>query len=114
MTPEEIVQKAEAAYAAQNIELVADLFDPDVVVYWNGKKIMEGRDQVVEFERSNFASWTDFKIKKTLRAASGDTIAVEWEGSYLDKQSGELTEMYGGEFWKMREGRLVEWRAYSN
>jgi uncharacterized protein (TIGR02246 family) len=113
MTPEEIVQKAETAYAAQDIELVADLFDPNVVVYFDGKKVMEGREQVVEFTRNIFASWTDYKIKKTLRAASGDTIAVEWEGSFVDKQSGEFTEMYGGEFWKMSDGRLIEWRAFS-
>jgi uncharacterized protein (TIGR02246 family) len=113
MTPEEIVKKAEEAYAAQDIELVADLFAPDVVVFWNGKQILEGRDQVVEFERNNFASWTDFKIKKTLRAASGDTIAVEFEISYVDKKSGKFAELFAGEFWRMRDGRLSEWRAYS-
>ena len=113
MTPEEIVQKAEEAYAAQDIELVTDLFAPDVVVFWNGKKILEGRDQVVEFERNNFASWTDFKIKKKLRAASGDTIAVEFEISYVDKKSGEPVELFAGEFWRIRDGRLFEWRAYS-
>lgn len=83
------------------------------MVYWDGKKVMEGRDQVVQFERDNFASWTDFKIKKTLRAASGDWIAVEWEGSFVDKKSGITRAMYGGEFWKIRNGCLVEWIAYS-
>jgi nuclear transport factor 2 (NTF2) superfamily protein len=112
MTPEEIVKKAEEAYAAQDLDLVKNLFDPEVVVFWNGKKFLEGRDQVIEFERKNFSSWTDFKIKKTLRAASSDTIAVEWEGTFIDKQSGKFTEMYGGEFWKIRDDRLIEWRAY--
>jgi ketosteroid isomerase-like protein len=37
MTPEEIVKQWEAAFQAQDIELVKDLFDPEVVVYHNGK-----------------------------------------------------------------------------
>jgi len=114
MTPEDIVRKAEAAYMAQDFDLLRDLFDPEVVVYWGGKKLLEGREQVVEFERKKFASRTNFKIKKTLRAASGDTIAVEWAGSFVLKESGKLIEMHGAEFWKMRNDRLVEWRAYNN
>ncbi len=113
MTPEEIVKKAEAAYAAQNIEAIADLFDPEAIFYLNGKKLVEGRDQILDLERESIAACTNFAIKKTLRAASGDTIAVEWESSFLDKKSGKLMTNRGGEFWKMRNDRLVEWRAYS-
>ena len=71
-------------------------------------------DQVVEYEREKYATRSDFKIKKRLQAASGDTIAVEWQGSFVDKESGKLVEVHGAEFWKMRNGRLIEWRAYSN
>jgi nuclear transport factor 2 (NTF2) superfamily protein len=112
MTPEEIVKLAENAYNSQDIEKVKGLFHPDVVVYWDGKKILEGREQVVEFERNNFASMTDFHLKKTMRAASGDTIAVEWTGNFIDKESGKKFEMFGAEFWKLRDGLLFEWRAY--
>lgn len=114
MTPEEIVKKAEDAYNAKDIERVKDLFHPDVIVYWDGKKVMEGRNQVVEFERNNFANTTDFHLKKTLRVANGDMLGVEWAGEFTVKDSGKRHEMFGGEFWKLQDGRLIEWRAYSN
>src|SRR5688500_15662971 len=112
MNAEEIVRKAEAAYAAQDLELVKDLFDPNVIVYWDGKKLAGGRDAVIKLEEENFASWRDFRIKKTLRTASGDTIAVEWECSFTEKATGNRVEFFGGEFWTIRNNRLVEWHAY--
>jgi nuclear transport factor 2 (NTF2) superfamily protein len=112
MSPEEIVKQAEAAYAAHDIDRVADLFDPEVVVYFNGKKEFEGRDAVVEFEREQFESRITKKMKKTLRAASGNIIAVEWEALFVDKASGEIWEFYGGEFWTMHDNRLLEWHNY--
>jgi uncharacterized protein (TIGR02246 family) len=112
MSPEEIVKQAEAAYAAHDIDRVADLFDPEVVVYFNGKKKFEGRDALVEFERKEFESRITKSIKKTLRAASGNVIAVEWEGSFVDKASGDTWVFYGGEFWTMRDNRLIEWHNY--
>ena len=53
----------------------------------------------------------DYELHKTLRAAEGDTICVEWESSYRD-DAGELVRGRAGEFWTMRYGLLIEWRAY--
>jgi hypothetical protein len=37
MIPEEIVKQAEATYDALDLERIMELFDPQIVVYWNGQ-----------------------------------------------------------------------------
>ena len=113
MDAQAIVQQAETAYASQDLNLVEALFHPDVEVYWNGKKSMQGRDAVMEFETRNFASWHDFRIHKTLRAATGNTIAVEWEVSFISNQSGDKVEVLGAEFWTIEDGLLKIWQTYT-
>jgi len=113
MTPEEIVKEAEAAYGAYDLERMMSLFDPEVVVYWNGQKLLEGMDELRKWHEGwmKIEMQGDHWVRKTLRAASGDTIAVEWE-DYSLSDDGKYHNGYGGEFWKMRDGRLLEWRAY--
>lgn len=90
-----------------------ELFDPEIVFYWNGRKQGEGLAEVREaHEEMLFPDdIEEWEIRKTLRAASGDTIAVEWTSSWLDAD-GNRNEGYGGEFYTMRDGRLREWHAY--
>ena len=113
MTPEEIVKQAESAYDALDIEHMMALFDPQIIVYWNGQKLCEGLDELRNWHESwmKFAIQGEHWVRKAFRAASGDTIAVEWE-DYALGDDGKYNLGYGGEFWKMRDGRLLEWRAY--
>jgi uncharacterized protein (TIGR02246 family) len=113
MTPHEVVQAAADAYNSQDLERVAALFHPDVDVWWGGNKFLHGREAVVNFERGNFESWTDFKIEKTLHVANGDDLAVEWTCSFTRKATGKRETINGAEFWKLKDGQLFEWRAFS-
>ena len=113
MTPEETVKQAESAYDALDLERMMALFDPQIVVYWNGQKLCEGLDELRNWHESwmKFAMQGEHWVRKKFRAASGDTITVEWE-DYALGDDGKYHRGYGGEFWKMRDGRLLEWRAY--
>ena len=112
MNAESIVKQAEAAYQSQDLDRIMQLFDPEIILYWNGEKIAEGSDALRKWhEQRPFLIAREFNIRKSLKAASGDTIAVEWTNSWLDK-NGKRSEGCGGEFWTMRNGRLLEWRAY--
>ncbi len=113
MTHEEIVRAAEAAYTSQDLARVRALFDPDVVVWWDGVEKFHGVEEVIAFESANFASWTGFRIAKTLLVADGDKLAVEWDCSFVPKATGKRMRVLGAEFWKLRNGRLIEWRAWS-
>jgi nuclear transport factor 2 (NTF2) superfamily protein len=110
--PEEIVRIAEAAYQSQDVDRVLSLFDPECVVYFGGKKSLKGLDELPSWHEEWLPGRKAFSIRKTLRAASGDTIAVEWHSTFVNDDS-TPGESYGGEFWKMRNDRLIEWRAYS-
>jgi nuclear transport factor 2 (NTF2) superfamily protein len=112
MDPEKIVEEVEAAYQSQNVDRIMELFHPEIVFYWNGKKRGEGFTEVRTAHEEMFGDRNDdYEIDKTLRAASGDTIAVEWTTSWIDPD-GNYNEGYGGEFWTMEDGQLIEWHAY--
>jgi hypothetical protein len=46
MTAEEIVKQAEVAYDALDLDRIIQLFDPQIIVYWNGQKIIEGLEEL--------------------------------------------------------------------
>jgi putative hydrolase of the HAD superfamily len=115
-TPADLaVAAAEAAYRSQDMSQIMPLLHPDIVIYWNGTKVAEGLDAARDFHttRLGFGATMrrDFRLRKTLRAADGDTICVEWESSYRT-EDGQLVRGRAAEFWTMRYGLLIEWRAY--
>ena len=112
MEPKEAVERAESAYQSQDVDRIMELFDPEIVMYWNGRKQGEGLAEVREVHEAMYAGeLQDFEIRKTLRAASGDTITVEWTTTWID-EDGIRNGGFGGEFWTMRGDRLREWHAY--
>jgi HAD superfamily hydrolase (TIGR01509 family) len=110
-----LVDAAQAAYQAVDLDAVIALFHPDAVVYWNGAKVAEGHEQIRAFHRDTLGferpPRADYRLRKTLRAAEGDTIGVEWVSTYRRDDGAEVRRC-GGEFWTMRYGRLIEWKAY--
>ena len=116
-TADQVVTAAEAAYRSQDLSQIMALLHPDIVIYWNGVKVAEGLDAARQFhtQRLGFGSAVraDYQLHKTLRAAEGDTICVERESSYRDAD-GKIVRGRAGEFWTMRYGLLIEWRAYYN
>ena len=112
---DQLVAAAETAYRSQDLSQIMPLLHPDIVIYWNGQKVAEGLDAARQFhmQRLGFGTTTrrDYELHKTLRAAEGDTICVEWQSSYRDDND-QLVRGRAGEFWTMRYGLLIEWRAY--
>lgn len=114
MNAKEILKQAEAAYSAQDIDRIMELFDPEIVFYWNGQKQAEGLTEMREIHEERFSGedgYEQFQVDKTLRTASDDTIAVEFETTWT-YADGTRHEGHGSEFWMMRDDRLREWRAY--
>jgi phosphoglycolate phosphatase-like HAD superfamily hydrolase len=111
----QLVAAAETAYRSKDLSQVMRFCHPDVVIFWNGDKVAEGLDEARRFheQRLGFDSTPrrDYQLRKTLRAADGDTIAVEWESSYRADDDSPVRGR-GAEFWTMRYGLLIEWRAY--
>ena len=111
MDPDALVTEAEAAYQAQDADRIMALFDPEIVVYWNGRKQWDALEAVRAEHAEFVAAFREYDIRKTLRAADGDTIAVEWTDTWVDAD-GNRGRGSGAEFWTMRDERLREWHAY--
>lgn len=112
MDPKEAVKRAESAYQSQDVDRIMELFDPEIVMYWNGRKQGEGLAEVRQVHETMYAEeLQDFEIRKSLGAASDNTITVEWTTTWIDEE-GNLKGGFGGEFWTMRDDRLLEWHAY--
>ncbi len=110
-----LVQAAEDAYSSLDLDAVLRLFHPDCVIWWNGRKVASGLEEVRRFhtERLGFGASgpADFHLTKTLRAAEGDTICVEWVSSHR-RTDGSTAVGRAGEFWTMRGDLVIEWHAY--
>jgi FMN phosphatase YigB (HAD superfamily) len=112
-----LVAIAESAYGSQDLAAIMPLMHPQIVIYWNGQKVASGLAEAKQFhiDKLGFGSASvrhDYRLKKTLRAAQGDTICVEWESSYR-RDDGTVVSSKAGEFWTMRYGLLIEWHAYN-
>ena len=120
-TPEDLVRKAEAAYASLDIDRIMDLFDRDIVQYFNGKKRFEGWDVLRQDHLDGFLrslpdgspGIEDYSLKKTLRMACGDMMGVEFASSFRDRRTGVWVDEHGAEFWRVKADRLTEWHAYA-
>jgi hypothetical protein len=118
--PEELVRTAEAAYASMDIDRIMELFDREIVQYWNGKQTIQGWDALRQDHIEGFLrpladgspGIEDVRIAKTLRMACDDMIGVDWVSSFHDRRSGDWVEERGAEFWWIKSDRLVEWHAY--
>ena len=115
--PQRLVNMAEQAYGSQDLDQIMPLFHPQIVIYWNGQKVASGFAQAKQFHIDKLGFGTgakrlDYKLTKTLRAAQGDTICVEWESSSRREDGTKVTSK-AGEFWTMRYGLLIEWHAYN-
>jgi len=53
-----------------------ELFRPEIVVYWNGKKLWDTPAAVRANHAEAIAALPEFDIQKSLRAVSRETITV--------------------------------------
>jgi putative hydrolase of the HAD superfamily len=111
-----LVRAAEQAYQAQDLDPIMQLFHPEIVIYWNGERVAIGHAEARQFHVDilgigRASDRRSERLSKTLRAAQGDTICVEWESSYTTA-AGEPVRGSGGEFWTMNGDLVIEWRAY--
>lgn len=99
-----MVERVAEAYRTDDPDVVMTLFDPDISIHWNGERVALGRDEARRFHTERLGVGTgdrvDLHIRKRLRSASGDTIAVEHESAAT------------AEIWTLRRGLIVEWHVY--
>ncbi len=114
---EAMVRHVESTYLADDLDRALALYDPDISIHWNGDRVALGTEEARRFHVETLGVGTgdrrDLRIRKRLRAASGDTIAVEHE-SWHTEPDGTEVHATSAEFWTVRRGLIVEWRVYQD
>jgi putative hydrolase of the HAD superfamily len=111
-----LVAEAERAYLAQDVDAIMSMFDPDIVIVWNGERVAAGHAEAKAFHERQLGfgdGLRNFRLSKRLRAADGDTVSVEFRSSF-ERSDGTTVETVAGEFWTLRRNKLVEWHCYQH
>jgi nuclear transport factor 2 (NTF2) superfamily protein len=74
--------------------------------------VAKGTDELRRWHERFFSAVKDYRLSKTLRAASGNVITVEFAERWVSTRDGQGKEGFGGEFWTINGDRLAKWHLY--
>jgi len=89
-------------------------FTEDCVVRFGDLPETRGKAALEQLFRGRSERQKDYRLKKELRALTGDTIANYWEGEWQDRTTGKAMAGRGVEIWLMRDGKIAVWEAAFN
>jgi nuclear transport factor 2 (NTF2) superfamily protein len=108
------VAHVEALFMPWNIPALLEGFTEDCVVRFGDLPEFCGKAALEKLLRSRAERQIGYKLRKELRALSGDILANYWEGEWRDAVTGKEMAGRGVEIWVMREGRIAVWEAAFN
>ena len=107
------VAHVEKLFMPWNIDALVEGFTQDCEVRF-GNVQLRGRDALRAFFEARSARQKSYRLRKRLRAFSGDMLSNIWEGEWEDAQTGASMTGFGVELWVMREGKIAVWEAAFN
>ncbi|QOZ67531.1 nuclear transport factor 2 family protein [Bradyrhizobium arachidis] len=111
---EAVLDRAQQLMSAGDIAGVMKTFAADVVVRFADFRETRGRPPLEKFLLARFARQKNYRLKKRLRAVSGNVIACSWVGEWDDGRDGRKMQGRGIELLTMRGGEIAEWEATFN
>ncbi|QOG18116.1 MULTISPECIES: nuclear transport factor 2 family protein [Bradyrhizobium] len=111
---EAVLDRAQQLMSAGDIAGVMKTFAADVVVRFADFPETRGRPPLEKFLLARFARQKNYRLKKRLRAVSGNVIACSWVGEWDDGRDGRKMQGRGIELLTMRGGEIAEWEATFN
>jgi nuclear transport factor 2 (NTF2) superfamily protein len=91
-----------------------EAFTSDVIVRFADFPEMRGHAELKRFIVARVARQTNYRLKKRLRAVSGDVIICSWDGTWEDGHDGRSMEGSGVEIMTVRHGKVKVWEAVFN
>jgi len=110
----QVVQEVEDAFAAADLDRIAQGFTEDAVARFADFPEMHGRDAIMHFLTARFARTKGYKLHKTLHVLMDDMLANTWDASWQDARTGKQMLGRGTEIWRVHEGRIALWDATFN
>jgi nuclear transport factor 2 (NTF2) superfamily protein len=111
---EALVRQVEQLCMPWNVDGMAAGFTDDCVARFGLLPEMRGREAVREFFRKRSERQKNYRLKKNIRAMVGSTLAIDWNATWEDSQTGEMMQGHGVEIWQLRGGKLAVWEAAFN
>jgi nuclear transport factor 2 (NTF2) superfamily protein len=91
-----------------------EAFTSDVIVRFADFPEMRGQAELKRFLVARVARQENYRLKKRLRAVSGDVIVCSWDGTWEDGRDGRLMQGSGVEFMTISGGKVKVWEAVFN
>ena len=108
------VAHVESLFMPWNIEALLAGFTEDCVIRFGDLPELHGKPALEDLFRNRMRRQKGYRLKKELRALSGDTIANYWEGWWEDTLTAKKMQGRGVEVWVMRDGKIAVWEAAFN
>ena len=111
---ERLVAYQQERTGSNDPERMVEAFAPDVVVRYADFPEMRGRAELMRFVASRFARQKNYRLRKQLRAVSGNVMVCSWDASWEDGRDGRAMEGVGIELLTIEEEKIVRWEAVFN
>ena len=89
-------------------------FTDDITVEFADLPTIKGKRELGQIIRARLARQMHYRLKKTLRFVSGNTIVGSWVADWTDGATGRPMKGKGIEFIEMRDGKCARWEATFN
>jgi ketosteroid isomerase-like protein len=117
-----LTQQEAAAILARYQELwnraalleLLDGFTEDITVDFADLPTIKGKGELDQVIRARLARQRQYRLTKTLRFVSGNTIVGSWVADWIDGITGRPMKGKGIEFIEMRDGKCARWEATFN
>jgi nuclear transport factor 2 (NTF2) superfamily protein len=108
------VAQVESLFMPWNIPGLLAGFTEDCVIRFGDLPEFRGKAELEKLFRSRSERQIGYRLRKELRALSGDMLANYWEGEWQDSATGKQMAGRGVEVWVMRDGKIAVWEAAFN
>jgi len=111
---QQIIQEAQEAFAQHDVPRILRSFAPDIVIRYADFPEMRGLEQAKTWLEARFKRQKNYRLRKTLRTVTGDTIGGWFEGQWEDAVTNKQMQSRGCEFLTMQDGKIAYWDCTSN
>jgi FMN phosphatase YigB (HAD superfamily)/ketosteroid isomerase-like protein len=102
------------ALRAKDIDRIASLTDPDIVIRWNGRRVAVGHDDLRKFYGSLFSERPDdWTWQLHPLTVTDDAISLQRQSTHRDFDS-RHHRCSASEHWTLRRNRLIELLVYEH
>jgi ketosteroid isomerase-like protein len=109
-----ILAQYQALWNRAALPELLDGFAEDITVDFADLPTIRGKRKLEQIIRARLARQQQYRLTKTLRFVSGNTIVSSWVADWIDGVTGRPMKGKGIEFIEMHDGKCARWEATFN